>query len=128
MKPGDLEPLEAAVLDHLLAGDHPVLAALRNQLAEATIADREFSGAGFFTHFALPKGAMAAPVRTLRFGDVHATIAGLQHGADFVLFVDDGRLSMLEGASYGEPWPEEIAEFTVAYLDPARPTLAAELR
>jgi hypothetical protein len=124
----DLEPLEAAVLDLLLAGDHPVLAALRDQLAGATVKGRQHTGVGFFTDFSPAKDAVPAPVRKLRFGDVQATIDGLQHGADFVLFVDDGLLTMLEGFSYDEPWPAEIVGFSVSYSDPARPDLAEKLR
>lgn len=129
MKPSDLEPLDAAVLETLLAGNHPVLVALRAQLAEATLESRELSGVGFFTHFTLPPTVAPVPVRCLRFGDVHGTIAGLEYGAGFVLFVDDGRLTMLEGFSYAEPWPVgPITEFSISYLEPGRPKLEAKLR
>jgi hypothetical protein len=127
MMPSELEPLEVAVLEWLLAGDHPVLVALRAQLARATVTQRELSGAGFFTHFVVANDAIPVAVRTLRFGDVWAKVAGLRYGADFVLFVDDGRLTMLEGVSFGEPWPETITEFAVTYVDPARPDLATKL-
>lgn len=125
--PTQLEPLEAAVLEKLLAGDHPVLAALRVQLSGATVKGRTHTGVGFFTGLALARHAMPAPVGTLRFGDVEATIDGLQHGAGFVLLVDDGRLTTLEGFSYGEPWPAGIAAFSVRYWDPARPDLETKL-
>jgi hypothetical protein len=128
MMPAVLEPLEAAVLDRLLAGEHPVLTALRGQLAGATVKSRELTGVGFFTKFALAVDAAPAPVRTLRFGDVQAAVTGLEHGAGFVLFVNDGLLRMLEGYSYGEPWPEQIEEFSVSYIEPGRPHLTAELR
>jgi len=126
--PAELEPLEAAVLDKLLAGTHPVLAALRAQLAGATVKHRTHTGVGFFTDFAPAQDAIPAPVRTLRFGDVRATIEGLQHGADFVLFVEDGLLVTLEGFSCDEPWPAEIVVVAVGYWDPARPDLETKLR
>ena len=124
----DLEPLEAAVLDKMLAGEHPVLTALRAQLARATVRSRELTGVGFFTEFALAPDAVSAPVRTLRFGDIQAEVSGLKHGAGFVIFVDDGLLTMLEGYSYGEPWPEKIDEFSISYIEPGRPRLADKLR
>jgi len=37
-------------------------------------------------------------------GDVHAELAGLSHGAGFVLFIKDGRLDCLEGLTYDEAW------------------------
>jgi len=126
--PSDLEPLEAAVLEMLLAGEHPVLAALRAQLAGATVKSRDFSGVGFFTEFALGPHAVPTPVRSLRFGDVVATVTGLKYGAGFLIFVDDGLLGTLEGYSFREPWPEKITEFSVMYMEPGRPKLFEELR
>jgi hypothetical protein len=125
----DLEPLETAVLEKLLAGDHPALAALRQQLAGLTVRRREKTGAGFFTEFSVAETAARAPVPSgrFRFGDVQATIRGLRQGAGFLLYVDGGLLSMLEGYSYEEPWPEEIEEFSVGYLDPSRKSLLASL-
>jgi hypothetical protein len=128
MTPNDLEPLEAAVLNKLLAGDHPVMAALRGQLAGLAVKRRERTGAGFFTEFSVAKTTTPAPSGKLRVGDIHASIGGLQHGAGFLLYVDGGLLSMLEGYSYEEPWPEEIREFSVNYLDPDRKLTLANLR
>jgi len=42
-------------------------------------------------------------------------IAGMSHGAGFVLFIDYGNMNMLEGFSYDEPWPSSIAKFTLEY-------------
>lgn len=120
-----LEPIETAVLGKLLAGDHPVLAALREQLPGLTVRTRKRTRAGFFTELSVAKTAPPAPLSKLRFGDVEATIRGLRHGAGFLLDVDGGMLSMLEGYSYEEPWPQEITEYSVSYLDPARKSVLA---
>ncbi len=77
---------------------------------------------GFFTEFHHPLGAirLEAPKR-VRFGDVLADVEGLQHGAGFVLFVDDGLIVMLEGYSTAnEPWPTEIHNFALRYWPPER--------
>jgi len=42
-----------------------------------------------------------------------ADIEGLAHGAGFTLFLRDGVIDMLEGFSYDEPWPKEVARFQV---------------
>lgn len=124
-----LEPLEAAVLDKLLAGPHPILNALRRQMAGLTVKRRERTGAGFFTEFSLVENSAPASTSSpkLRFGDVHASIDGLQRGAGFLLYIDGGLLTMLEGYSYEEPRPERIREFTLSYLDPARTSVLASL-
>ena len=35
-------------------------------------------------------------------GNVQANVLGLVHGLGFALFLEDGRLALLEGYSYGE--------------------------
>lgn len=111
-----LNELEQAVLDKLLAGDHPVLAALRVQAERARVTRRESTGAGFFCDFAVPSDVPPlAATRDFRIGDVNASLDGLEHGAGFVLFVRDGRLAMLEGYTYEERWPREIGNLRLTY-------------
>ncbi len=43
-----LRPLERAVVDMLLAGDHPLLRSLRHQYEDATVRGRTFTGVGFW--------------------------------------------------------------------------------
>jgi len=45
-------------------------------------------------------------------GNVQVSFPGLEHGAGFVLFINDGLISMLEGYTYGEPWPEDITGYS----------------
>jgi hypothetical protein len=113
--PDDLTPLEREVMTTLLAPDHPVMEALRRQLEVCRVAEREFTGVGFFSTLVIAARVAAAPVtrERLALGDVAATIDGLEHGAGFVLFVRDGDLEMLEGFSYDEPWPDRVTGFRV---------------
>jgi hypothetical protein len=43
---------------------------------------------------------------------VIARMEGLEHGAGFMLFIDDGVLVMLEGYTYDEPWPQRMSLIT----------------
>ena len=109
-----LTPLEAAVLETLLRPNGDPFDALRQQLAHASVVKREFSGVGFFTHFSVPAGAhIRRDLSDCQFGSIGADIAGLRHGAGFLLFVRDGGVSFLEGFSYDEAWPAEVKEFRV---------------
>jgi hypothetical protein len=110
-----LNEFEQALLEKLLAGDHPVLAVLRAQVQAARVASREYTGSGFYLSFDIPPEAPALRKESFQFGDVNAAIDGLQHGAGFVVFVRGGRLDMLEGYSYDEPWPTEIRGFRLTY-------------
>ena len=107
--------LEEAVLQMLLAGDHPILKKLRRQLEHCHASRREVSGAGFYTTIEVSDAVEAIPDSCLRFGDVIAQIDGLHHGAGFLLYVEHGRIKMLEGYSYDEVWPGSIAGFRLEY-------------
>lgn len=115
-----LNALERAVLEKLLAGDHPVLTVLRAQLDSAEVSSRELTGVGFFTHLKVDRSVERAPTPRPRIQVLYvgAEISGLERGASFVLFVSDGYLELLEGFSYDEPWPPEISEFSLHYEGP----------
>ncbi|HZN94287.1 MAG TPA: hypothetical protein VFB81_16350, partial [Myxococcales bacterium] len=117
-----LNELEAAVLDKILAGDEPAFSPLREQRRRLRVSKRELTGVGFFTEFEIPPDAPRLAVAgPIRFGDVLAEIEGLTHGAGFVLFIDDGLLTMLEGYSNGnESWPGEISSFRLSYWQSQR--------
>jgi len=121
-----LDRLEQAVLDKLLAGDHPVLVALREQATSARLARREYTGVGFHCHFDVGEGAPTVK-KDFHIGDVRAEMEGVAHGIGFVLIIRDGRLSMLEGYTYDEPWPSEIRGFTLRYAEAGRRSELAKL-
>lgn len=110
-----LTNLEQAVLDKLLSGKHPVLATLRAQAEKARLVERQRSGVGFFCAFEVPLGVPTVE-GDFQIDDVHGELPSLAHGAGFVLFVRDGRLDMLEGFSYDEPWPQVEEQFQLTYL------------
>src|SRR6266568_3869355 len=59
----------------------------------ATVEVREMTGVGFSTRFAVPPAVtrLNAPGRRV-ISDVGAQLAGLENGAGFLLFIQDGRL------------------------------------
>ncbi len=109
-----LTPLEQAVMDMILAKAGEPFDTIRQQLAHATVAERRFTGAGFYTDFVIPSHA---PIRRdladATMGGVGAELAGLQHGVGFLLFIRGGVVSMLEGYTYDESWPTSTDEFTL---------------
>lgn len=129
MMSDELTDLERGVIEKLLAGEHPVLELLREQSRTCRLKKRELTGCGFFTELEMDRTVKAAPTvqENLRIGGVKARIAGLEHGAGFVLFVSGGYLDMLEGYSYDEPWPEAITDFELTYVDGSRDVAALQL-
>lgn len=111
-----LTDLEQALMTMLLSGDHPVLSTLRTQANRGSLRLREPTGAGFYCHFDVPDDApLVADPEDFEICDVLGQIAGLAHGAGFVLFIRRGRLDFLEAFSFDERWPDHVADFTLTY-------------
>lgn len=121
-----LTDLEQAVLDKLLAGDHPVLATLRQQSTQARLAKREYTGVGFYCDLEVSSDAPTVQ-GDFYLGDVCAELNGLAHGAGFVLYIRGGRLNMLEGYTYDEQWPDRIRGFSLRYSESDRKSEMAKL-
>ena len=48
---------------------------------------------------------------------VYAEIEGLEGGAGFILYLDNGKITMLESFSHGsETWPVRILKFNIQDL------------
>src|ERR1700733_12844095 len=96
--------LEKAVLYKLFEGSQAALASLRRQAECAKVTSREPTGVGFYTSFELPRTidvASGLPPKVI-FGDVAATVLKLAHGAGFLVYIYDGKITMLEGYCYDE--------------------------
>jgi hypothetical protein len=113
----ELTALERAVLEKLFAGDHASFPALRAQLDRVRVIERTFSGVGFFADLVVPEDVEPARLArdSLWFGDVAAEFDGLEHGGGFVVRIAQGRLEMLEGYTFDEPWPAEGTGFRLRY-------------
>jgi len=110
-----LTNFEQAVMEKLLQGTHPVLIEIKRQFDSCIIKDRELTGVGFYLCFTVLDSLLDQSVN-LRFGDVAANIDGLENGAGFVLYINNGKLDMLEGYSYDESWPDSIERYTLNYV------------
>jgi len=105
--------LELAALLSIFSETPELQTGLERQLAAATVTVRENSGGGFFTTIAVPDDVprVRGP-KTLGY-ETHARVSGLEHGLGFVLFMQDGRLHLLEGYARG---PESTALLDLAAL------------
>lgn len=110
-----LSRFELSVIELLLAADHPVAEALRAQLQTVSVKDRQVSTAGFFTNLKVGPTPPAPTSRRLIIDGVEAAIPGLEYGAGFILWVENGMLETLEGYTYDEPWLGHVDEFELRY-------------
>lgn len=105
----ELTQLESDALRLLVAGDHPALHALRQQVTDVKVASREKSPLGWFTRFQLNETASPLPGNpSFALSDVSSTYALPDAdflGTCFVLFVADGLVELLECAAIGSTYP-----------------------
>jgi hypothetical protein len=113
--------LEEAVLAKLVEGEHGTLVTLKDQLRDIEVLERKLTGVGFFTTLRVsPVARRLTSRRSFRFGDVIAQMSGLRHGAGFVLFVDDGVITGLEGYTFDEQWPQSTERLTLNFENEER--------
>jgi hypothetical protein len=91
-----LWPIEREVLE-ITAAEYPASAeALRQQIDTARVISFKNSGAGFFSDLVV---ATNAPLLTEKspLNGAYGNVSGIEHGIGFIVFLKDGRLSMIEG-------------------------------
>jgi hypothetical protein len=98
-----LTPLERTVLNEICKQYPKDRASLEAQIASASVTSRENTGAGFFTYFRVASDAAHKVTGEERVrGDVLAKLHGLEFEMGFILFLEDGFLSCLEGYLNGD--------------------------
>jgi len=112
----NLTTLEDRVLEMLLLGEDEALSLLRQQAKQARVSSRKMTGVGFYIEFVVPPEVPRVSGRpTFKLGDVNGTADNVKHGLGFLLYVEEGTLSMLEGYTYDDPWPDEVRGLILTY-------------
>lgn len=105
----DIEEFERAVMAGLLAGDDPLLKALREQYAASSVRGREMTTTGFVTRFEVPPSVAAIDRKLLHLDDLQIELEGARTPADTSVHVHNGRLRSLECFVYEGVFPAEPA-------------------
>ena len=92
-----LSRLEKAVLEKMLSLAASDCLPLSQQLDGAAVVSRQNTGAGFYAR--LEPSDRSALIKSRTIGGVFARISGLTNPMTFVLFIKNGLIEMLEGAS-----------------------------
>lgn len=112
----NLTDLERTVLGEICRQHPRDQASLERQVALASVTGRKNTGAGFFTDLSVPKDS-ASKIETagrVR-GDVLAKLNGLECEMGFILFLEDGFLSVLEGYLLGNETTTGLDLLNVAF-------------
>jgi hypothetical protein len=99
MKPREVLEFAALTVPQLLVGDHPTLAALREQYERARIRRVELTGGRFFVDYEVPDDAPVAVAPELAAGAARIRVAGKPVPAGCALLVRKGRLATFEGST-----------------------------
>jgi hypothetical protein len=91
-----LWPIEREVLEITAAEYSGSAYVLRRQIDTAQVTSFENSGAGFFSELAVADDAPLLS-ETSPLSGAYGSVLGIEHGMGFIVFLRDGRLSMIEG-------------------------------
>jgi len=123
-----LEEFEKQIMTALLAGDDPLLAALRRQYAAATVRDREINSTGFVTRFDVPATVPPIERKLLHLDDLQVELDGAKTPVDTALNVHNGHLRSLECFVYEGSFPQAPAIKAAWYYGTERfPGITEEL-
>lgn len=112
-----MNKLERIVMERLLTWDSKSLNLLREQISKCTVKSREISPVWFFTHFSISDLALPISAKNkIIFGDVDCESPDVPDGLWFLLYIENGYISMLECYTY---WDEvrsfDLELYTVKY-------------
>jgi hypothetical protein len=120
--PVAVRTLVERLLPALVAGDHPALLVLQQQLAQLRVTKAELTGCGFFVDFELAEEVPLAEPPNFTGGHAVIRLEPQAVEAGWVLFVRNGRIDMFEGYTYGDDaWTEEMEIVSVGDVVPISP-------
>lgn len=113
----DATNLESVVIRTMLNDSQLPLCRQSFDVSTLVVTDRNLSEVGFFTSFVrTAESKIFNEEISMRWGKVIGRINS-SIDVDFVVFVDDGYLTGVEGTTFGgEPWPSEVLRFELTDL------------
>jgi hypothetical protein len=115
----EVTELEKAVVGQFLRD--PELSPLNREvnLEKARVINRESTGVGILTEFEPSQEVkLFADGVSLRWGKVGVRLNASTIETSYVVYVDNGYLTTIEGYTYGNDWPESISSIELYELKP----------
>lgn len=107
---------EIDVINHIIQEQpEEIQGILREQINSIPYFERDVFKQGIYLDFDQPETPLRLDAKRATLGSVHAEIKGLSHGMDFILWVTDGYVSMLECYAYNEDIPLDLSDYTLSY-------------
>lgn len=111
--------LEQAVIGRML-GDRELNPARSTvDFDNVTVSSREYTGAGFLTEFEPTQELkLFGDGVSLRCGNVGARLNVSRQETGYLIYVDDGYVTAVEGYTYGDDWPDRVEQIELYELKP----------
>lgn len=110
-----LDELSDRLMIRLLAGDDPMLDALRAQYAKAAFSGQTVTGVGFFTSFTVPPDVERVQPLDFDIMDVSLDIVGVRSGGMAILAIRDGVIDYQEVVTHEGASPENPVVRSIAH-------------
>lgn len=111
--------LEKTVISSMLADSevNPIRSAVN--FDAVTVSEREFTGAGFLTELERSEELkLFDDGVSLRWGKVGARLNVSKLETGYLVYVDDGYVTTVEGYTYGDEWPAQVEQIELYELKP----------
>lgn len=107
---------ENKLIEMLLDGENEILSMLRKQYEQSKVVSREFSAVGFYITFIVEgRDELCLDGKSFYIGDVYGVVNGIEGAIGFILYIENGYISLLEGyTNIIENWPAN-EEITLTY-------------
>jgi len=112
-----LTKLEKQVIATMIADPGVAAARAAPNFEDVIVTAREFTGVGFLTELERSENLRIFNEDvTFRWGKVGARLNASATESGYVVYVDDGYITGVEGYTYGETWPSSVEEFELYEL------------
>ncbi|MCA9677456.1 MAG: hypothetical protein KC464_20700 [Myxococcales bacterium] len=109
-----LLPLEKEVIRKFLSDESTRPSRTEVNLDIVSVVSREMTGVGFFTELARCEELhLFADDVSMKAGRVGARVGPARIDTGYLIYVDGGYISTIEGYCYGEAWPEDLSVFEI---------------
>ena len=103
------------VMIAIINEDKSISYLLNKQYENSVMEKLEFTGVGFYAEYrVINQNFKLKDKPNLELGNVQVKLASLKCGIGFVLYIRGGFITMLEGFTYDEPFPEKICGYTLS--------------
>ncbi len=101
--------LEKTIIESMIGDSELTLANPKIHLHKMIVTNREFTGAGFFTEIQRsPDTRLFDEGLSMHWGRVGARLNADAIKTGYLVYVEDGYVTLIEGYTYGDEWPTEM--------------------